>query len=200
MKTVIVLDIDGVLNSERFYQIRGKNYKYQGDEYFLNDIDPYSVRCLNKLIDHFRAELLISSSWRIGETVESFTKKLKQMKVSFHEVNLTPVLKEASLDFNFKEEFFYKMSKFLNCIHIKNNISDHIFTKKFNERAHRGKEIKTYLQSHFKGQEINLIILDDDKDMGELLPYLWQTSKYSGLDEDLLGQMLRTKLKQYKVD
>ena len=48
----------------------------------------------------------------------------------------------------------------------------------------RGMEIKCWLQTHlYKGIE-SFVILDDDDDMGDLLPYLVQTSWYTGITDD----------------
>lgn len=54
------------------------------------------------------------------------------------------------------------------------------FTPILNSR--RGLEIKEYLSS--LNEEVNFIILDDDSDMGELLPYLVKTDINVGLTEE----------------
>ncbi|QQS34790.1 MAG: hypothetical protein IPM56_11010 [Ignavibacteriales bacterium] len=57
---IIFLDIDGVMNSERYY--RRVNMKAPDWARF----DPESVRLLKLLLDEFDARLVITSSWRFG--------------------------------------------------------------------------------------------------------------------------------------
>jgi hypothetical protein len=77
---VIFLDIDGVLNSEKW----ALTYKYGGVslpehkgnvERYIKDarLDPSAVNLLNELCKETKAKIVISSSWRldeIGKTVE----------------------------------------------------------------------------------------------------------------------------------
>lgn len=56
---VIFLDVDGVLNSEKFFidnHIRG----------LLDEIDDFCVQLLKEIIDRTGAEIVLSSSWRVG--------------------------------------------------------------------------------------------------------------------------------------
>ena len=63
MTKLIFLDIDGVLNSERFYQVT--------PFYTWDLFDPKSVELLNELIINNKALLIIISNWRntYGEKV-----------------------------------------------------------------------------------------------------------------------------------
>lgn len=56
---VIFLDIDGVLNSRKFYK---SDYAYA---YPDDDLDPYAVKRLNHIIEQTKAKVVISSSWRL---------------------------------------------------------------------------------------------------------------------------------------
>lgn len=72
MDKFIFLDIDGVLNSEQFYE--EKTHKERFEELrkefeddiacMLADIDLKAVELLNKLTDATKAKIVISSSWR----------------------------------------------------------------------------------------------------------------------------------------
>jgi hypothetical protein len=56
---IIFLDIDGVLNSERFFEMNA-----QGLEFGHSQLDPDAVERLNRLIEETGAKVVISSSWR----------------------------------------------------------------------------------------------------------------------------------------
>ena len=61
MRRVIFLDIDGVLNSERWY--RQSNKDVAKDKYG-NAFDPEAVANLGKIITATGADIVISSSWK----------------------------------------------------------------------------------------------------------------------------------------
>lgn len=62
---IIFLDIDGVLNHERFYKER---FEKRNDAYKLerpySEIDPECVNNLNQLVKETQAKIVISSTWR----------------------------------------------------------------------------------------------------------------------------------------
>lgn len=58
MKKFIFLDIDGVLNSEKFFVARANS-----KESPKGMLDPEAVKLLNKITDATGAEIVISSSW-----------------------------------------------------------------------------------------------------------------------------------------
>lgn len=62
---IIFLDIDGVLNHERFYKERfAKRYEEGAIAYPYSEIDPESVQNLNQLIKDSDAKVVLSSTWR----------------------------------------------------------------------------------------------------------------------------------------
>lgn len=70
---VLFLDIDGVLNSEKFWTIKSQSHRrleaikqgYNRDEQrALANIDPDAVNLLNYIIDKTDAEIVVSSTWR----------------------------------------------------------------------------------------------------------------------------------------
>jgi hypothetical protein len=69
---LIFLDIDGVLNSELFYKIRSEDELYKIEGYPLCEIDPSAIEKVNKIIRKTGAKVIISSSWRIGRSIEYF--------------------------------------------------------------------------------------------------------------------------------
>ena len=65
---VIFLDIDGVLNSWRWYKdqtLKGKHVSMLPDD----QIDPKAVTRLNTIIERTGAKVVVSSTWRLNRTV-----------------------------------------------------------------------------------------------------------------------------------
>ena len=70
---IIFLDIDGVLNSDKFYKdlsqyIRWKKAKEEGksrdEQIAIASIDPEAVKWVWHIVNHTQASLVISSTWR----------------------------------------------------------------------------------------------------------------------------------------
>ncbi|KKM97710.1 hypothetical protein LCGC14_1165280 [marine sediment metagenome] len=81
--SVIFLDIDGVLNNvdiTRFHKGRPGEYAYgvfTNENYF----DPNCVACLNKIIETTKADIVISSTWRILFDIETLSDFFKRQSV-----------------------------------------------------------------------------------------------------------------------
>jgi hypothetical protein len=63
---VIFLDIDGVLNSRKFFQ-EANEWIVQADtrfEYYARQIDPECVQRLNNLVERTGSVVVLSSTWR----------------------------------------------------------------------------------------------------------------------------------------
>ncbi len=58
---VLFLDIDGVLNSEKYYQKGRTNLSYP-----LSEIDPASVDLINYIVSETGCKIVLSSSWRLN--------------------------------------------------------------------------------------------------------------------------------------
>lgn len=69
MNKVIFLDIDGVLNSESYY-VEEISIEERRDNYPFNEISTERVKLLNKIINETKAGVVVSSTWRIGRTVD----------------------------------------------------------------------------------------------------------------------------------
>lgn len=57
---IIFLDIDGVLNSEKYYRSVDRKRKN------WNRFDPKVVGFIKRLVEEFSAKIVISSTWRFG--------------------------------------------------------------------------------------------------------------------------------------
>lgn len=91
---VIFLDIDGVLNSQDWYIYRRDNIEMDSiqAQYPFYEFDPRAVERLNRIIAATDAKIVVSSSWRSGETVESLQALLDRVGVKGEVVGLTPHL------------------------------------------------------------------------------------------------------------
>lgn len=74
---IIFLDIDGVLNSERWAKKFYKMIKSKENIEGINDLcDPYATNMLIELLNEINAKIVLSSSWRsktIEETIKDFS-------------------------------------------------------------------------------------------------------------------------------
>lgn len=133
---VIFLDIDGVLNS-----VESMTIKHSLKERHTDMPCKVYVRYLNKIIESTGAKLVISSTWRLGNTSWLLDMLLYALDCTGQVVGST-----------------YHIS---GCT--------------------RGAEIKKFLEHN---NVEKFVILDDDSDMEDLLPYLVQTSNKVGLTEE----------------
>jgi hypothetical protein len=93
---IIFLDIDGVLNSQNFF----KTHKPNNDWKETDDIDRRAIAILNNILEKTNAKIVISSSWRIGRTLENL--KLMAKIVGIHPEKIfskTPVLNDKDRGF-----------------------------------------------------------------------------------------------------
>ena len=91
---VIFLDIDGVLNSQDWYVYRRDNVAMDSiqSQYPFYEFDPRAVERLNRIVAETGAKIVVSSSWRSGETVESLQKLLDSVGFKGEVIGLTPHL------------------------------------------------------------------------------------------------------------
>ncbi len=173
---VIFLDIDGVLNSQDWYIYRRDAVEMDSinAQYPFYEFDPRAVERLNRIIKETTAKIVVSSSWRSGETTESLQKLLDSVGVKGEVIGLTPHL-WCNKPYEDRDGY----------------------------RIPRGCEIDWWLDNHGDFQRINwseekqiehinkavvknYIILDDDSDMlyGQREHFI-KTQHPTGLTDDL---------------
>ena len=140
MNNIVFLDFDGVVNTIYWSQgpdgVYNQNVFKSGHQELNNK---QAIGWLNELYRQCPYDIVVSSTWRMGMSVEELQHLL--LKSGLHPdikvIGKTPVL-----------------------------------------HTERGEEIQRWIDDHsFTG---NFIIVDDDSDMCELLPYLIQCDTYIG--------------------
>ena len=104
MLKVLFLDIDGVLNSQDFFN---KRYDLIKDgihpNYPYTEFDPLSIKELNRILDNTDAKLVVSSSWRHDPNLNN---TFKEVGISHDIFDITPYL--GNVDRGFEIEKFIK--------------------------------------------------------------------------------------------
>jgi len=156
VRKYLMLDIDGVLNSHRFFAARSAKLadtayvagqSYTPDESREAMLDPEAVARLNRLVERSGAHVVVSSSWRLVHTVPQIGRALRHHGFQHALVGRTP------------------------------------YSSIGNNTNRRGLEIATWLRDNAK-EPYALVILDDSADMGELLPRLVRTTYDEGLTDE----------------
>lgn len=92
MNPIIFLDIDGVLNSQSYYE--SDRYKEKETDnrfdYDLEEIDERAVSYLSDLIKETNADIVVSSTWRNRYSVEEFQKLLEAKGLVGKVIGKTP--------------------------------------------------------------------------------------------------------------
>ena len=141
---IIFLDIDGVLNSEKWYIERfDKNLYPNLENYPLCEFDPLAIEQLNLLTDKTNAKIVISSTWRMGRTIDELKKLFEEVGIKGEIIGITPHL-------TFNDGYGVERGNEINILIDLNCIRwwDKIFDEK---------EKNITLESY--------VILDDDPDM-----------------------------------
>jgi histidinol phosphatase-like enzyme len=73
---VIFLDFDGVLNHQLWYKRRMDEVDTESivSKYPFYEFDPESIKRLNRIVKETNSKIVVSSSWRIGQTPLSLQK------------------------------------------------------------------------------------------------------------------------------
>ena len=93
---VIFLDIDGVLNTERFQLYQIKNH--EADAYYCCfNFDPICMKNLKYLVETYKCKIVISSTWRYGgkennKYWDAIINNLREYKIEQEVIDMTPVL------------------------------------------------------------------------------------------------------------
>ena len=90
---IIFLDFDGVLNHEQFYGRRYEaNFKGYG-EHPVSEFDFNSVAVLNHIIEKTDAKVVVSSTWRLGRSIEELQTILDSVGFKGEIIAKTPNLR-----------------------------------------------------------------------------------------------------------
>jgi hypothetical protein len=174
---VIFLDFDGVLNSEMWYRSRFEQLDREEEtgNYPYYEFDPILIDRLNRIIEETDAKFVVSSTWRIGRSVEDLQNLLNRVGFKGEIIDTTPHF------------------------HAKGGDND---DNPIGYTIPRGCEIDWWLKEKGKFQRINwsverqneylenalvknYIILDDDSDMlYNQREHFIKTSGYWGLSEN----------------
>ena len=111
---IIFLDIDGVLNCELHYKeqkiknltwddnipiwkqvkkqlkklVKRKEISY--NEYYKTQLSPYRIQLLNELCESTDSVVVITSTWRLGRTLDEITQILRDSGATFTIIDKTP--------------------------------------------------------------------------------------------------------------
>lgn len=180
---IIFLDIDGVLNHEKWYRKRqelkgGMDQKEWSDHYPFYEFDPESVERLNKIIDATGAKVVVSSTWRHGRRVVDLQEILDKVGFIGEVIDTTPSL-NARIG---QEAAGYTVPR--GC-----EIDWWLKSKKF-QRINWSQEKQ--LEFLEKSEVQNYVILDDDSDM--LYPqreHFVQTTWKDGLNDNHTNKCIK---------
>lgn len=98
---IIFLDIDGVFNCELFYNSNYKESKkklrkqvktkeIERLDYYKSQICPERIKMFNELCAEVGADVVISSTWRMGKTVEELREIMAYCGGTFNIIDKTP--------------------------------------------------------------------------------------------------------------
>lgn len=115
MKKIIFLDIDGVMNSEVDYLLAEARGDLETAKEEAHEISKRCMDLLNELISNTGAEVVISSVWRYGETVESMQAMFDSKGFSGKIIGLTPRLGHGNLRGNEILQWIKDNESYLGC-------------------------------------------------------------------------------------
>ena len=164
---VIFLDFDGVLNSQSWYKRRVDEVglKDVHTNYPNYEIDPETVKRLNFIISETGAKVVVSSTWRLGRTVEDLHNILKFAGFSGEIIDVTSHMRIKD----------YSVPR--GC-----EIDKWLEDKDFRRVDWSVEKLRAKVE---KAQVKNYVILDDDSDMlYNQREHFVQTSWMTGITDD----------------
>jgi len=179
---IIFLDIDGVLNHQKWYTFRHEymDMKVVSDQYPKYEFDPGSVECLNWITDATGAKIVVSSTWRRGRTIEELQELLKSVGVTGEVIGKTPSLGTPTR-YDGDGDVGYTIPR--GC-----EIDYWLKQNKF-QRINWSIEVQKDFDK--KSQVSNYIILDDDSDMlYNQREHFFKTPQLTGLDTEIAKQVI----------
>jgi len=162
---IIFLDIDGVLNVEKFIcafvefcKDSEISYQEMYRDKFGHKFCPVSVRFLEYIIEQTGAKIVISSTWRMNG-LDEMKKMWKERQLPGEVIDVTPILHRLPI---------YKKIEHLS----------------WEEKYERGREIHAWLEAH--PEVTDYVIIDDDNDMLKTQQsHFVKTDPQTGLDRAL---------------
>lgn len=94
-KSIILLDVDGVLNSNEFakYCLEEEGY----DPFDCDDLDPRAIRNLKRIVEETSASIVLSSSWRWDKKdLDAVKKQLKAYGLELYDTTIMDTMKTLS--------------------------------------------------------------------------------------------------------
>ena len=91
MHKIIFLDIDGVLNHQLFYEEKTQAERYKEVGHPDCDLDDKAIDLINDLVKDTGAEIVISSTWRKGKSIEFLQELLDKHGLKAKIIGKTPV-------------------------------------------------------------------------------------------------------------
>jgi len=173
---IIFLDIDGVLNCEDWYKKRYEETDKDlvHSQYPFYEFDKGLVLNLNKIIKETGAKVVVSSTWRLGRTIEELQEILDRVGFEGEVIDKTGHMggvEGYTIPRGCEIDFWLDKKKF--------------------QRINWSREKQSeYLE---KSEVKNYVILDDDSDMlyGQREHFI-QTSWKTGLDEEATQRAIKT--------
>jgi hypothetical protein len=155
---VVFVDIDGVLNSYRWFERSNQKLGLTGRELMKSRIDPAAVEHLNRILDRTASVSVLSSTWRALVPLPKLREVLREVGFRHLITDRTPLPSEH--DTAVFERYKGRQPGTF-------------------EPYPRGYEIQQWLDAH--PEVTSFVILDDDDDMEHLSPMLVRTDPYVGL-------------------
>lgn len=87
---LLFLDIDGVLNSSRFFHAH-PNRQWSGRD---EPIDPSAIVLLQRLVDETRCEVVVSSSWRYMYSLDRLREMFERHQLRARIRGVTPIFND----------------------------------------------------------------------------------------------------------
>lgn len=167
---VLFLDFDGVLNCSTTTE------KHRG----FTGLDPKLIARLNRVVEETGTKICVSSTWRIGETVQSLQEILADAGANVEVIGKTPNLGPPR--HNSSEGAWF--------------VNDAFSSAPLMRYDRRGREIEHWLEEERKAGNVfeSFAIVDDDHDAGEcdsLEGRFIQTEFTYGLSEDDVDALIR---------
>lgn len=180
MKSLIFLDIDGVMNSRRNYQEYDAECTKLGpdaQEGWLSRpmgplahllFDKAAVECLNRVTRVTGAQVVLSSSWRrlYQRHWDQFLALAKRVGIEAEVIGSTPT-----------DQIKLPVDTALD------TVSGDLRRPPLSHRQQRGDEIAYWLENSGE-QEARVLVLDDDSDMDAVLPWFVKTSFETAMTEE----------------